>query len=65
MHIEDMFKRRERRKAGEDLPYTREEAQALIRYVRKTLREKGGSRAARSAANKAAWASGDRSRWKG
>lgn len=63
MKIDEAMARRERRLAGEDLPYTRKEAQALMAYARKTLRGKAGTRAQRSAANKAAWAAGDRSQW--
>jgi len=61
--IEEAMARRARRDAGEVLPYTRSEAQALIAYARKTIKEKAGTRAQRSAANKAAWAAGDRGRW--
>ena len=61
--IEEAMARRVRRDAGEILPYTRAEAQALIAYARKTIRERAGTRAQRSAANKAAWAAGDRGRW--
>ncbi len=45
-------------------PYTREEVKALFAYVRKTIKEKAGTRAQRKAANKAAWAAGDRRRRK-
>lgn len=62
--INEVTKRHERRRAGEDVPYTRDEAQALLRYCRKAIKEKAGSRAQRSAANKAAWAAGNRERWK-
>lgn len=62
VNMDDVRARYARRKAGEDLPYTRAEAQALIAYVRKTMREKAGTRAQRSKANKAAWGAGDRGR---
>jgi len=62
MQIDELRERYARRKAGEDVPYTRAEAQALIAFVRKTMRERAGTRAQRSAANKAAWAAGDRGR---
>ncbi len=64
LDLDALRERRERRRAGEELPYTREEAQALISYCHKAIKEKAGSRAKRSAANKAAWAAGNRERWK-
>lgn len=65
MQIDEVRVLHARRQAGEDVPYTRKEAQALIAYVRKTMRDKAGTRAQRKAANKAAWAAGDRGQWKG
>lgn len=53
---------RAKRERGES--YTRDEAQALMAYVKATLKAKRGTRAERKAANKAAWAAGDRKRWK-
>ncbi len=59
MDLEALRAKRERRE-----PYTRAEAQELIAHAERTLRETKLTRAQRSAANKAAWAAGDRSRWK-
>jgi hypothetical protein len=59
MTIDEALAKHERRLAGEDLPYTRAEAQALIAYARRTIKERAGTRKQRSAANKAAWAAGD------
>ena len=60
MKIDEAMAKHKRRLAGEDLPSTRQEARALIAYARRTLREKAGTRKERSAANKAAWAAGNR-----
>ncbi len=57
MDLEALRAKRERRE-----PYTRAEAQELIAHAERTLRETKLTRAQRSAANKAAWAAGDRSR---
>lgn len=68
MNIDDIRVKMERRKQQPVLerePHTREEAQAIVRYCKAKLRKAEGTRAERKAANKAAWASGDRSRWGG
>lgn len=44
-------------------PYTAAEVRALMAYAGRTIRERQGTRAERSRANKAAWREGDRSRW--
>lgn len=50
--IDEVLAKRERRLAGEQLPYTRAEAQALMAYTRRTIKERAGTRRERSAANK-------------
>lgn len=40
MNIDEAMRRQERGNEGEDVPYTREEAKALIAHVRNTLRER-------------------------
>ena len=56
--------RRQSRPAAEREPYTRDEVQALFALSKARLKAERGTRAKRSAANKAAWAEGKRDRWK-
>ena len=65
--IEELKAKLERRRhqpADEREPYTGAEVRALLAYAKATLKAKRGTRAERKAANKAAWAAGDRGRWK-
>ena len=66
--LQRALEKRDRRRGqpcSEREPYTDEEAQALMRYASAKACAQLGTRAVRKAANKAAWAAGDRSRWGG